>query len=409
MGIITVAGLGKAYKVYSNRFARLIEWLVPFAKPRHQLKWVLQDINFAIKSGEAVGIIGVNGAGKSTLLKMLTGTTQPTTGAVQATGRVAALLELGIGFHPSFTGRQNVYMAGQLLGMRIDEIQELMPRIETFAEIGDYIDQPVRVYSSGMQVRLAFSVATALRPDILIVDEALSVGDAYFQHKCFDRIREFSASGTSLLFVSHDPGAIKNLCSRAILLNGGRLEYEGEPDDVLDYYNALLAAGRTQSAVAVSKEENTGVRSGNGKLVIESVKLFSNAQPVRVLSAGDNLSIEVMIRVDEPVETFAIGLAIRDKFGNAMVGTNTDMHRQNLRASQSGEVIKAIFRIPCLGIGAGSYSVSMALHDPRSHIVSNYDWWEKAVIFEVTQSPNDQVVGVCHFPVEFESTNMQGE
>jgi len=171
---------------------------------------------------------------------MITGTTQPTTGGVHITGRVAAMLELGMGFHPDFTGRQNAFMAGQLLGYGVDEIAHLMPEIEAFAEIGDYIDQPVRVYSSGMQMRLAFSVATAHRPDVLIVDEALSVGDAYFQHKSFARIREFRERGTTLLLVSHDKGAIQAICDRAILLNSGRLVREGEPEEVMDYYNALL-------------------------------------------------------------------------------------------------------------------------------------------------------------------------
>ena len=204
MGTITVSQLGKAYKHYPTRWSRLAEWLIPGSRPRHTMKWVLQDISFTVKAGEAVGIVGINGAGKSTLLKMITGTTQPTAGTVSVTGRVAAMLELGMGFHPDFTGRQNAIMAGQLLGYSVEEINRLMPEIEAFAEIGDYIDEPVRVYSSGMQMRLAFSVATAHRPDILIVDEALSVGDAYFQHKSFARIREYSKLGTTLLIVSHD-------------------------------------------------------------------------------------------------------------------------------------------------------------------------------------------------------------
>ena len=229
MGTITVSNVGKAYKQYPTRWSRLAEWLDPRNKPRHNLHWVLQDINFTVQPGEAVGIIGVNGAGKSTLLKMITGTTQPTTGSIHMSGRVAALLELGMGFHADFTGRQNAYMAGQLLGYSIEDITRLMPEIEAFAEIGEYIDQPVRVYSSGMQMRLAFSVATASRPDILIVDEALSVGDAYFQHKSFDRIREFNKQGTTLLIVSHDKQAIQSVCDRAILLDAGKLATEGEP------------------------------------------------------------------------------------------------------------------------------------------------------------------------------------
>ena len=243
---ITVTNLGKAYKNYPDRLSRLKEWLDPQHRPRHQLHWVLQDINFVVRPGEAVGIVGINGAGKSTLLKMITGTTSPTSGSIQVNGRVAALLELGMGFHPEFTGRQNVYMAGQLLGHSVEEITRLMPSIEAFAEIGDYIDQPVRVYSSGMQMRLAFSVATACRPDVLIVDEALSVGDAYFQHKSFDRIREFRKQGTTLLIVSHDKQSIQSICDRAILLNKGKLAMEGEPEAVMDNYNAMLARQQSQ-------------------------------------------------------------------------------------------------------------------------------------------------------------------
>ena len=241
MGSIIVNNLGKAYKQYPSKWSRLIEWVSPGSHKSHSLIWILEDISFSVKSGEAVGIIGVNGAGKSTLLKMICGTTRPTNGSVEVRGRIAALLELGMGFHPEFTGRQNVLMASQLLGIEKKEIQALMPEIEAFAEIGDYIDQPIRVYSSGMQVRLAFSVATAIRPDLLIIDEALSVGDAYFQHKSFERIRKYRKEGTTLLIVSHDKQAIQSICDKAVLLNNGKIELEGKPEAVMDYYNALLA------------------------------------------------------------------------------------------------------------------------------------------------------------------------
>ena len=188
---ISVKNISKCYKIYPSRNARLKEWLIPFKKKCHEEKWVLRDISFEVGQGEAIGIIGMNGAGKSTLLKIITGTVMPTTGSVKFNGTVSALLELGLGFHPDFTGRQNVYMSGQLLGYTTEEIEQCMQEIEEFAEIGKAIDAPVRTYSSGMQVRLAFSVATMKRPDILIVDEALSVGDAYFQHKSFGRIKEF--------------------------------------------------------------------------------------------------------------------------------------------------------------------------------------------------------------------------
>ena len=241
MGRIVVNNIGKAYKRYPNRWSRLLEWFDPTNQPRHQAHWVLRGVSFTVAPGEAVGIIGNNGAGKSTLLKIITGTTQASEGAVEVGGRIAALLELGMGFHPDFTGRQNVFMAGQLLGHSVATLEQYFPDIEAFAEIGDYINQPVRTYSSGMVVRLAFSVATAVRPGILIVDEALSVGDAYFQHKSFERIRQFRDQGTTLLFVSHSPGAVKSLCNRAILLDRGILVRDGRPDEVLDYYNAIIA------------------------------------------------------------------------------------------------------------------------------------------------------------------------
>src|SRR5450830_607215 len=275
-GHIQVSGLGKAYKLYPTRWSRLAEWMFPQLGKRHALKWVLEGIHFNVAPGEAVGLIGINGAGKSTLLKLITGTTQSTTGSVYITGRVAALLELGMGFHPDFTGRQNAMMAGQLIGLSVDEIVSLMPQIEAFAEIGDYIDQPVRVYSSGMQMRLAFSVATAHRPDVLIVDEALSVGDAYFQHKSFDRIREFRKQGTTLLIVSHDKGAIQGICDRAILLNAGRLAMQGEPEAVMDYYNAMLAEKENQT---VRQHETSDGKlqtiSGSGEATVEDIVLLN--------------------------------------------------------------------------------------------------------------------------------------
>ena len=217
---IVVENVGKTYRVGQGRKERFKEWFIPFYKPKIQPTWVLQDISFVVRQGEAIGIVGMNGAGKSTLLKIITGTTAPTTGKVTFQGRVAALLELGMGFHPDFTGRQNITLAGQLIGLTNDEIVRTTPDIEAFAEIGAAIDEPVRTYSSGMQMRLAFALATAVRPDVLIVDEALSVGDSYFQQKSFQKIREFREEGTTLLFVSHDKSAVLQLCDRAITGQG---------------------------------------------------------------------------------------------------------------------------------------------------------------------------------------------
>ena len=274
---IVINNIGKCYKTYESRNDRLKEWLLPFAGIHHKEKWVLQHINLALEQGEAVGIIGMNGAGKSTLLKIITGTTMPTTGNVEFNGSVSALLELGLGFHPDFTGRQNVYMSGQLLGYSIAEIDDCMQQVEDFAEIGEAIDAPVRTYSSGMQVRLAFSVATMKRPDILIVDEALSVGDAYFQHKSFARIKEFRKNGTTLLLVSHDKGAIQAVCDRAVLLEKGKIIKTGIPEDIMDFYNAMI--GDTTGDNIQEKELDSGriqTLSGTGEVTTDDVYLLNS-------------------------------------------------------------------------------------------------------------------------------------
>lgn len=223
MTLLSVNNLGKAYRSYYSEWQRFARWFGIAIRPREE-HWVLRHVSFDIRPGEAIGIMGQNGAGKSTLLKMIAGTLQPSEGSVHVNGRVAAILELGMGFNPELTGRQNVLHSAGLMGYSHAQILQVMSDIEAFAEIGEYFDQQVRTYSSGMQVRVAFAVATAFRPQILIVDEALSVGDSYFQHKSFDRIRQFQQQGTTLLLVSHDPTSILTLCDRTLLLENGKSE-----------------------------------------------------------------------------------------------------------------------------------------------------------------------------------------
>lgn len=394
MGTISVSNLGKAYKRYSTHWARLAEWLLPFGEKRHEMKWVLQDINFTVQAGEAVGIIGINGAGKSTLLKLITGTAQPTTGNVAIGGRVAALLELGMGFHPDFTGRQNALMAGQLIGMTLDEVSSLMPQIEAFAEIGEYIDQPVRVYSSGMQMRLAFSVATAKRPDVLIVDEALSVGDAYFQHKSFDRIREFRAQGTTLLIVSHDKGAIQSICDRAILLDAGRLLKEGAPEEIMDFYNALIAE-RENDTVRLEKKNDGKVQttSGTGEATVTQIHLLNEKdERVEVVEVGSDITLEVKVTVHTAIPCLILGYMIKDRLGQPIYGTN--MHHKNrpLHDLQPGEQVTYRCRFP-MNLGPGSYSVATALVSTDTHLVNNYEWRDLALVFNVVNIGHDHFIG----------------
>ena len=275
MNIIQVKDLGKCYKRYPTHWARLGEWLSGGLHNFHEKLWALRNISFHVLSGESIGIIGQNGSGKSTLLKILTGTTQPTEGEIFASGRISALLELGMGFHPEFTGKENAELACQMMGIGNEETKALLPQIVDFSELGDYLTQPLRVYSTGMQMRLAFSTATVVRPDVLIVDEALAVGDTYFQHKCMQRIRSYKEQGTTLLFVSHDPAAVKSLCDRAILLDQGVLIRDGLPEEVLDYYNALIAQKSKDREInqteTVSGRSST--RSGSGKARIVKVEL----------------------------------------------------------------------------------------------------------------------------------------
>jgi lipopolysaccharide transport system ATP-binding protein len=394
MGHIRVSGLGKAYKQYPNRWSRLFEWLVPFSRTRHQLHWVLQGVDFEIQPGEAVGIVGVNGAGKSTLLKMITGTTQPTCGDIQLQGRVAALLELGMGFHPDFTGRQNTFMAGQLLGMQVEEIEALMPQIESFAEIGEAIDHPVRTYSSGMQMRLAFSVATARRPDILIVDEALSVGDAYFQHKSFDRIRNYRKAGTTLLIVSHDRSAIQSICDTAILLENGRMAMRGKPEEVMDYYNAMLAQREGQT-VRQEMLANGQVQtiSGTGEAGILSVRLLDpKGRSVELAEVGQAMVLEVQVEVRQDIERLILGFMIKDRLGQPMYGINTHRVDKALTDLSAGERITYRFAFD-MRLGKGNYSVALSLSRLDSHLDRNFEWRDYGLVFHVINNRQEDFVG----------------
>ncbi|MNX47913.1 Teichoic acids export ATP-binding protein TagH [compost metagenome] len=394
MGHIRVTGLGKAYKQYPTRWSRLVEWLVPFSPIRHHQHWVLQDVTFQIAPGESVGIVGVNGAGKSTLLKMITGTTQPTCGAIELEGRVAALLELGMGFHADFTGRQNAVMAGQLLGMQVEEIEALMPEIERFAEIGDAIDHPVRTYSSGMQMRLAFSVATARRPDILIVDEALSVGDAYFQHKSFDRIRSFRKAGTTLLIVSHDRGAIQSICDSAILLENGHMAMHDTPETVMDYYNALLAKreGQTVRQEALAGGQVSTI-SGTGEARILNVRLLDqHERSIDAAEVGQPVVLEVNVEVRQDIERLVLGFMIKDRLGQAMYGINTHRQDQALTDLQAGERVTYRFAF-VMGLGKGNYSVALSLSRLDSHLDRNFEWRDYGLVFHVINNRQEDFVG----------------
>lgn len=384
MGSIHVTGLGKAYKQYPTRWSRLAEWALPFLGLRHKLKWVLKEINFNIVPGEAVGIIGVNGAGKSTLLKLITGTTQASTGGVQTTGRVAALLELGMGFHPDVTGRENVLMAGQLMGLSIEEITSLMPEIEAFAEIGEYIDSQVRVYSSGMQMRLAFSVATCVRPDILIVDEALAVGDVFFQQKCFERIAAFTKAGTTLLFVSHSTGTVLNICTRCIFIRKGSLAFDGAPKAAIDLYQAELLGKfdqahepfqiqtlatdaapelRPQNALFIDApplEGKTGSITTNRADCVGVSFIHLDGSDQFSVVADEVVTLKIDFRTKEAFDDPHVGFKIRNRFGVVLFETNTYCMRTLIGPTKAGCMLSVQFSF-AFSLFPDEYTITVGL------------------------------------------------
>jgi len=391
---IKAINLGKAYKSYNTRWSRLLEWILPTKKMQHSLTWVLRDINFTVETGDSIGIVGVNGAGKSTLLKLIVGTSKPTTGEVKISGRVSSLLELGMGFHPDFSGRQNVVMAAQIMGFNAKEIDAALPYVEEFAEIGEYIDQPIRVYSSGMQVRLAFSIATVRRPDVLIVDEALSVGDTFFQHKSFERIRKFRKQGTTLLIVSHDKSAIQSLCDRAILLDRGRVAKEGAPEEVMDFYNALIAE-KKNSTVKQEVQKNGKVKttSGSGEARVEEVGLYDKqGQKIECASVGQSVDLKVTVKVYKDIETLVLGYGIKDRLGQVMYGTNTWHTKQVVYNPNAGDLYQFTVSFPA-NFGVGSYSIQTALTDRDTHLTRNYEWRDLAVVFNIVNTDKTVFVG----------------
>lgn len=393
MTVLSVQQVGKAFRAYRSEWHRFARWFGLPVKPAEEV-WVLRHISFDIRPGEAIGIIGQNGAGKSTLLKIITGTLQPTEGRIQVNGRIAAILELGMGFNPELTGRQNVRHAAGLMGFSREQIEVAMPQIEAFAEIGDYFDEPMRIYSSGMQMRVAFAVATAWRPEILIVDEALSVGDVYFQHKSFDRIRAFREQGSTLLIVSHDRSAIQSLCDRAILLEHGHVIKDGDPEEVFDFYNALIAE-KENSTVEVKKLDNGKAQttSGTGEARVEEIALYnSKGEVAEYVGVGEPVELRVKVKVHQPVETLVLGYSIKDRLGQVMYGTNTWHTNQVIHNPQPGDEYLFVIAFPA-NFGVGSYSVQTALVDRDTHLTANYEWRDMALLFNVINIDKTHFVG----------------
>lgn len=404
MTILRVNGLGKAYRTYHSEWHRVARWFGISIAPQTE-KWVLRNVHFSISRGESVGIIGKNGAGKSTLLKLLCRTVQPNEGTIEIDGKIAALLELGMGFNPDLSGRENVFITAGLMGLTHGQIVKAMPEIEAFAEIGDYFEAPLRTYSSGMQVRLAFSVATAFRPEILIIDEALSVGDAYFQHKSFARIKQFQEAGTTLLFVSHDRAAVLALCERAILIDDHTVKKDGDPEQVLDLYNAL-AAQRGEATVIQRSLSNNRVQtiSGSGEATIEEIDLLNTeGYSVEVVDVGEGVTLVLKVRIIEPIPELVAGYMIKDRTGQPIFGTNTFHMDRVLHDLKSRDDFIFRFHFKA-NFGIGNYSIAVSLHQGDAHVTRNYEWRDLAYTFSVINNTQPTFVGAAWVPPVLEIT-----
>ena len=392
--VLKVNNISKSFLDYSSEWKRVFSWFGFNFKPKEEHS-ILKDISFSILSGEAIGIVGQNGAGKSTLLKIITRTLKPTKGSIEIEGRVSAILELGMGFHPDLTGRQNVYHSAGLMGFTKEQIDRVIEDIEDFAEIGEYFDQPVRTYSSGMQMRVAFGVATAYRPEILIIDEALSVGDAYFQHKSFDRIRKFQEEGTTLLLVSHDHNAIQSICNRAILIEKGSIIKDGNPEEVMDYYNALISQ-KENSKLEQRKDDNGSVKtiSGSGEVSIIESKIYRDGEEVEYLSVGDKVTLKIIVLTHNKIDELVLGYMIKNRLGQAIFGTNTHHLNQPIKDLEEDSRVTYLFEFE-VNIGVGSYSVAIAAHSGDSHVINNYEWRDNALLFHVVNTSHKEFIGTA--------------
>ena len=399
MPVVHIRNVVKEYTVFQSQSGALANALFPnLIKNKNKIR-VLDNINLEIKKGEAVGFIGLNGAGKSTLLKIISGVTKPTSGHVDINGKFTAILELGMGFHPDFTGRENAYLALKLNG-HTDNIDNLINSIYDFAEIGQYFDQPVRLYSSGMSVRLAFSVATVVRPGLLIVDEALSVGDAYFQHKSFDRIKSFREQGSSMILVSHDKAAILELCDTVYLLNQGKVVYGGDPVEALDFYNALLSNDLSDIDIKDIGDGGSQLSSGSKEIEIIDCSIIDEHQTVcDLIETGNEYTLKIMAKCNTNVTDVVCGFMIKNKYGQIIFGTNT-FHTDNIIPEIiTGDKIEINFKFNA-NFGEGNYSISVAFHQYDTHISKNYNWIDRIYMFTVLNKKYPNFIGTNFINVD---------
>jgi ABC-type polysaccharide/polyol phosphate transport system ATPase subunit len=378
--LVLVQNVSKLYRLYKTPADRLREML-PGAPSRHTDFWALRDIGFSLEKGETLGLVGPNGCGKSTLLQIVCGILQPTKGRVVTRGRIAALLELGAGFNPEFSGRENVFLNGEIMGLSRGEIERAMPSIEAFAEIGEFIERPVKEYSTGMYVRLAFATAIHVDPEILIVDEALAVGDAVFANRCVRKFEELRERKVTVLFVSHDLGLVKQLSDRAILLLNGRIEAQGSPNDVINRYIGLVLA--RQEGKKSDSALRPSFRHGDGASEVVGLDILNaRGEPVTSVASGEPVTVRVRSRFLRPKSDPMVGILIRTRIGMDVYGTNTRIERVHVGDLEAGDKLEVRFHLECW-LTPQPYTLTVATQDADG---SSHDWLDDAIAFEVVDA-----------------------
>ena len=385
---IKVNDLSKTYRLYGSAKDRLKEAFHPFKKQYHHTYDALRGVSLEIQKGETIGIIGRNGSGKSTLLQCICGIVKASQGNVEVSGKIAALLELGAGFNPEFTGRENLYLNASILGLSREQTEDRLQDILSFADIGEYIDQPVRTYSSGMYVRLAFSIAIHVDPEILIVDEALAVGDIHFQSKCFERFHKFREQGVTVIFVTHDLNMVTRYCDRAYLLEDGQLQVQGVPREVVSRYRKSTVKHDAEESGSDKVEQQDSefeknpyeMRYGDNKAEILEAGLYqSNNQASQVLHFSENFQVKLKVAIHADIPQPLFAFTIKDVKGTELAGTNTHLEKIDIRSVRAGETVEVIFNQNML-LTAGSYLLSVGcvslvddtieVHDRRHDFLS---------------------------------------
>ncbi len=415
---IVVKNLTKVYHLYDNPKDRLKEALNPFKKSYHHDFYALKDVSFEIKKGETVGIIGKNGAGKSTLLKIITGVLTPTSGEVHVDGKIASLLELGAGFNPEMTGMENIYLNGTIMGFTKEEMDEKVDAILAFADIGEFIDQPVKMYSSGMFARLAFSVAINVEPDILIVDEALSVGDVRFQNRCIRKMEQIGDAGATILFVSHDTQAVNKFCHEVIWLDQGAIKEKGVPEKILEDYMSFMTYGM-ETVREENKEQNnqkeitsdaklidvTGLDSfGEKEALIQAIGFFSdNGLPVTILKQGE--WVRFVCEFTTKIDLFDVGIGVlfKDPLNNDIITFNSYMYKSEIRSVPKDSTNRVEIRFKVPKIFPRNYSVTVALSEGTQQNHIQQHWIHDATSVSIIMS-KDNIDGciVSLYPEEIE-------